>query len=99
MEGISLDWLVLFRSHDPAIWDTDVSQGDHHLARALAVVPEDIRYLRIRKDSEFRIIEMNKLGVQNLYVMGFQTFAPPEEEIRGFRDVVFPRLQAVGLRP
>src|SRR5262245_46678487 len=33
-----------------------------------------------------RISEMNALGVQNLYVMGFQTFAPPEAEIRGFRD-------------
>jgi 5,10-methylenetetrahydromethanopterin reductase len=45
-----------------------------------------------------RITEMNKLGVQNLYVMGFQTFAAPEGEIRGFRDVVFPRLRAAGLR-
>jgi 5,10-methylenetetrahydromethanopterin reductase len=45
-----------------------------------------------------RITEMHKLGVQNLYVMGFQTFAPPEAEIRGFRDVVFPRLRAAGLR-
>ena len=45
-----------------------------------------------------RITEMNKLGVENLYVMGFQTFAPPETEIRGFRDVVFPRLRAAGLR-
>jgi 5,10-methylenetetrahydromethanopterin reductase len=45
-----------------------------------------------------RIREMNTLGVQNLYLMGFQTFAPPEQEIRAFRDVVFPRLHAAGLR-
>ena len=45
-----------------------------------------------------RITEMNTLGVGNIYVMGFQTFAPPEGEIRGFRDVVFPRLRAAGLR-
>ena len=45
-----------------------------------------------------RITEMNKLGVGNIYVMGFQTFTPPEAEIRGFRDVVFPRLSAAGLR-
>jgi hypothetical protein len=31
-------------------------------------------------------------------LMGFQTFAPPEPEIRAFRDVVFPRLRAAGLR-
>ena len=45
-----------------------------------------------------RLIEMNKLGVRSLYVMGFQTFAPPEAEIAGFRDVVFPRLHTAGLR-
>jgi len=49
-------------------------------------------------DCASRITEMNTLGVQNLYVMGFQTFAPPAQEIRGFRDVVFPRLRAAGLR-
>jgi 5,10-methylenetetrahydromethanopterin reductase len=45
-----------------------------------------------------RILDMWKLGVRNLYLMGFQTFAPPEAEVRAFRDVVFPRLQAAGLR-
>ena len=45
-----------------------------------------------------RITEMHALGVGNVYVMGFQTFAPPDDEIRGFRDVVFPRLHAAGLR-
>jgi 5,10-methylenetetrahydromethanopterin reductase len=45
-----------------------------------------------------RITEMTKLGVHNLYLMAFQTFAPPEQEIRAFRDVVFPRLRAAGLR-
>jgi 5,10-methylenetetrahydromethanopterin reductase len=45
-----------------------------------------------------RIAEMTKLGVRNLYLMAFQTFAPPEQEIRAFRDVVFPRLRAAGLR-
>jgi hypothetical protein len=38
-------------------------------------------------------------GVRNLYLMPFQTFAPPEAEVRGFRDTVFPRLRAAGLRP
>jgi 5,10-methylenetetrahydromethanopterin reductase len=45
-----------------------------------------------------RIAEMAKLGVRNVYLMGFQTFAPPEAEVRAFRDVVFPRLHAAGLR-
>ena len=45
-----------------------------------------------------RIAEMAKLGVQSIYLMGFQTFAPPTQEVRAFRDVVFPRLRAAGLR-
>ena len=45
-----------------------------------------------------RIAEMAKLGVRNLYVMPFQTFAPPEEEVRTFRDHIFPNLRAAGLR-
>ena len=45
-----------------------------------------------------RIAEMTKLGVNNLYLMPFQTFAPPEPEIAAVRDVVFPRLKTRGLR-
>ena len=45
-----------------------------------------------------RIAEMATLGVRNLYLMPFQTFAPPEPEIAAFRDVVFPRLGAMNLR-
>jgi 5,10-methylenetetrahydromethanopterin reductase len=50
------------------------------------------------EDCAARIVEMNTLGVKSLYLMAFQTFAPPEQEIRAFRDVVFPRLRAAGLR-
>ena len=45
-----------------------------------------------------RITEMTKLGVRNLYLMAFQTFAPPDAEIASFRDVIFPQLAARGLR-
>jgi 5,10-methylenetetrahydromethanopterin reductase len=45
-----------------------------------------------------RIAEMTALGVRNLYLMPFQTFVGPEQEVRAFRDVVFPRLRAAGLR-
>jgi 5,10-methylenetetrahydromethanopterin reductase len=45
-----------------------------------------------------RIAEMTKLGVRNIYLMPFQTFATPESEIPAFRDVIFPRLKALGLR-
>ncbi len=44
------------------------------------------------------IAEMTKLGARNLYLMPLQTFVGPEQEVRVFRDVVFPRLRAAGLR-
>ena len=45
-----------------------------------------------------RIAEMTKLGVRDLYLMPFQTFAPPEAEVAAFRDDVFPRLRKLGVR-
>lgn len=45
-----------------------------------------------------RIMEMSKAGVTKLYLMTFQTFVGPQQEITAFRDVVFPRLQAAGHR-
>jgi 5,10-methylenetetrahydromethanopterin reductase len=50
-------------------------------------------------DCAGRIAEVTKLGVRNLYVMALETFALPRPEIAAFRDVVFPRLRAAGLRP
>jgi len=50
-------------------------------------------------DCAERIVEMTKLGVRNLYLMPLLTFAPPSVEVAVFRDVVFPRLRAAGLRP
>jgi 5,10-methylenetetrahydromethanopterin reductase len=50
-------------------------------------------------DCAARIVEMTKLGVQNLYVMPLLTFGLPEAELAAFRDVVFPRLAAAGVRP
>ena len=45
-----------------------------------------------------RIAEMSQHGVTNLYLMTLQTFVGPERELEAFREVVFPRLQAAGLR-
>ena len=45
-----------------------------------------------------RIIDLTGAGVRSLYVMAFQTFVGPEQEIRTFRDEVFPRLKAAGYR-
>jgi 5,10-methylenetetrahydromethanopterin reductase len=45
-----------------------------------------------------RIVEMAPAGVTNLFVQAFQTFVGPEQEVRAFRDEVFPRLKAAGYR-
>jgi 5,10-methylenetetrahydromethanopterin reductase len=45
-----------------------------------------------------RLMEMTRAGVSKLYLMSFQTFVGPQQEIAAFRDVVFPRLQAAGYR-
>ncbi|HET7344065.1 MAG TPA: hypothetical protein VFL90_21560, partial [Methylomirabilota bacterium] len=45
-----------------------------------------------------RIVEMTALGVRNLYLMPTLTFAPPDAELSAFRDGVFPRLRAAGVR-
>src|SRR5205085_3260264 len=45
-----------------------------------------------------RIVEMTSAGVTNLYVQAFQTFVGPDQEMRAFRDEIFPRLKAAGYR-
>jgi 5,10-methylenetetrahydromethanopterin reductase len=45
-----------------------------------------------------RVMGMADVGVDKLYLMGFQTFAGPHQEIIAFRDRIFPLLQAGGYR-
>src|SRR5262245_41675091 len=74
--------------------------------RATSFVPDDVvaelsDALGLIGTPEYcagRIADMTKLGVRNLYLMPLQTFVGPEAEMRAFRDVVFPRLRADGLR-
>jgi 5,10-methylenetetrahydromethanopterin reductase len=73
---------------------------------ATAFVPDDVvaelcramGLIGTAADCAARIVEMTRLGVRNLYLMPLLTFAPPEPEIAAFRDLVFPRLAAAGLR-
>src|SRR5262249_36551888 len=61
--GESADWIVVFRSTDPTIWDTDVNRDTDHFARRLSTVPADIRYLRLRQGDDYVIIDMSKDGL------------------------------------
>jgi 5,10-methylenetetrahydromethanopterin reductase len=72
--------------------------------KATAFVPDDVvaelcdavGLIGTPADCAARILETAKLGVRSLYLMPLLTFAPPEQEIAAFRDVVRPRLQAAG---
>jgi len=74
--------------------------------RATSFVPDDVvaqlcdalGLVGTAEHCAARIADMAALGVENLYLMPFQTFVGPEPEVRAFRDVVFPRLSAAGLR-
>jgi 5,10-methylenetetrahydromethanopterin reductase len=45
-----------------------------------------------------RIADLTGAGVKSLYIMPLQTFVGPEQEVRTFRDAVFPAMKAAGLR-
>ncbi len=63
-----------------------------------AAICDAIGLIGTGEDCTRRIAEMAELGVRNLYLMPFQSFAPPTAEVDAFRDVVFPGLRAAGLR-
>lgn len=85
----------LSHAHD---WDEAI--------RATSFVPDDvvaelcdaIGLVGTPEHCADRIAEMAKIGARHLYLMPLQTFVGPEQEVRAFRDVVFPRLAARGLR-
>jgi 5,10-methylenetetrahydromethanopterin reductase len=74
--------------------------------KATAFVPDEVvaqlcdalGLIGTPEDCAARIVELSKLGVRSLYLMPLLTFAPPEAEVSAFRDTVFPRLAAAGLR-
>jgi formylglycine-generating enzyme required for sulfatase activity/WD40 repeat protein len=53
------DWLVLFRSANPAHWNKDVKTAAD-FAMPLDQAPDNIRYLRMKRSSDFVIIPMTK---------------------------------------
>src|SRR5262249_52861667 len=57
------NWNVLYRSDDPKIWNDDINKGPNHFAKALELVPDNIRYLKMTnmQNKEFVIVEMTKM--------------------------------------
>lgn len=52
----SQDWITVFRSADPAIWNTKSDEGFVRFAVPLASLPNNIRFLRIRRQNGREVI-------------------------------------------
>jgi 5,10-methylenetetrahydromethanopterin reductase len=85
----------LSHAHD---WEAAIGATSFVPDAVVAQLCEAMGLIGTAEDCAARIGELTKLGVRNLYLMPLETFTPPAREIAAFRDVVFPRLAAAGLR-
>jgi alkanesulfonate monooxygenase SsuD/methylene tetrahydromethanopterin reductase-like flavin-dependent oxidoreductase (luciferase family) len=85
----------LSHAHD---WEAAIAATAFVPDEVVAQLCEAMGLIGTAEDCAARIAELTKLGVQNLYLMPLETFTPPTREIAAFRDTVFPRLAAAGLR-
>jgi 5,10-methylenetetrahydromethanopterin reductase len=85
----------LSHAHD---WEAAIAATSFVDDETVAQLCDALGLIGAPADCAGRIAEMEKLGVRNLYLMPVLTFAPPEQEVAAFRDVIFPRLKEVGLR-
>jgi len=85
----------LSHAHD---WEAAIAATSFVPDEVVAQLCEAMGLIGTAEDCAVRIAELTKLGVQNLYLMPLETFTPPVREIAAFRDTVFPRLAAAGLR-
>jgi 5,10-methylenetetrahydromethanopterin reductase len=85
----------LSHAHD---WEEAIAATSFVPDEVIAQLCDALGLVGTAEDCARRIADMTALGVRNLYLMPFQTFASPEPEVRAFGDVVFPHLRAAGLR-
>jgi len=85
----------LSHAHD---WEAAIAATSFVPDEVVAQLCEAMGLIGTAAQCAARITELAALGVRSLYLMPLLTFAPPAREIAGFRDVVFPRLAAAGVR-
>jgi len=84
-------------SHAPD-WEAAIAATSFVSDDVVAELCDAVGLVGTPADCAARIADMTRLGVRNLYLMPLLTFAPPAQEVRAFRDVVFPHLRAAGVR-
>jgi 5,10-methylenetetrahydromethanopterin reductase len=94
----------------PAVWniypDLSHAQDWEQAIAATSFVPDEViaqlcdalGLVGTPEHCARRIVDLTAAGVKSLYIMPLQTFVGPEQEIRTFRDAVFPKLKAAGYR-
>jgi 5,10-methylenetetrahydromethanopterin reductase len=85
----------LSHAHD---WEAAIKATAFVPDEVVAQLCDAIGLIGTPEDCAARVVELTKYGIRNLYLMPLLTFAPPEAEVAAFRDTVFPRLAAAGLR-
>jgi 5,10-methylenetetrahydromethanopterin reductase len=85
----------LSHAHD---WEAAIAATAFVPDEVVAQLCEAMGLIGTAEGCAARIVELTKLGVRSLYLMPLETFTQPTREIAAFRDVVFPRLAALGLR-
>src|SRR5438552_2788327 len=95
-DAVSKIYPDLSHAHD---WEAAIAATSFVPDDVVAQLCDAIGLVGTPADCAARIVEMTKLGARKLYLMPLLTFGLPEQELVAFRDVVFPRLAAAGVRP
>ena len=81
-----------------ADWEASIAATSFVPDDVIAEICDALGLIGTPEDCAARIADLATIGVRGIYLMPFQTFAPPTAEIAAFRDVVFDRLRCAGLR-
>jgi len=81
-----------------ADWDAAIAATSFVPDDVIAQICEVVGLIGTPEHCAQRIMQMARVGVHKLYLMSLQTFVGPQQEVKAFRDVVFPMLKAQGYR-